>query len=117
MHGDNELTRKERGILDFFMAMIGLRSRKRLGWWSMIKPMADYSRGHLGKTPSHALFGCGSSLRHCKAKLDGLYIESLPALMDSIFGESTIFMAFDNWQEGIPRTWQTGGHSWLYHVS
>jgi hypothetical protein len=83
----------------------------------MIKPMADYSRGHLGKTPSHALFGCGSSLRHCKAKLDGLYIESLPALMDSIFGESTIFMAFDNWQEGIPRTWQTGGHSWLYHVS
>jgi hypothetical protein len=35
--------------------------------------------------------------------------------MDSIFGESTISMAFDNWQQGIPRTWQTGGHSSLYH--
>ena len=36
------LGRKERAVMEFFFAMLRLRSQKNLGYWSIVAPLAHY---------------------------------------------------------------------------
>jgi hypothetical protein len=50
------LTKRERAVLEFFIAQIQLRRQH----WAMAHPLASYCRGHLN-SPSHPLHSSGCS--------------------------------------------------------
>ena len=56
-----DLTKRQRAVLEFFIAQIRLRSQRTMRHWAMIPPLANFSRGHL-KHPYHPLHGSGCSV-------------------------------------------------------
>ncbi len=44
--GRELLTKRERAVLEFFIAKIRVRSRKKMRFWAMVAPLGNHGRGH-----------------------------------------------------------------------
>jgi hypothetical protein len=110
-HEHELLTKRERAILEFFIAKLRLRSRKKMRFWAMIPPLANNSMGHNKLPPDHPLHGSGCSLEVVWRRLNELFESTIQAHFDLITSQQTISMAFDNWQVSIGKMWQSYGCS------
>ena len=61
-HEHEVLTKRERAILEFFIAKLRLRSRKQMRYWAMVPPLAAHGRGHMKNLPCHPLHGVGCDM-------------------------------------------------------
>ena len=91
------LQKRERAILEYFMALIRLKSQKRLRYWSMVTPLAYFSQGFRLPRKSSA-----SGLPHCNlaaawSHCNGLFDESLPNREGMICQQMYLSGAFNNW--------------------
>jgi len=59
---EEELSKRERAVLEFFIAQIRLRSQKTMGYWAMVPPLAAHGRGYMKNLPSHPLHGVGCDM-------------------------------------------------------
>ena len=109
------LGKKERAILEYFLAMIRLRSQKKSGWWSIVAPLAHYAKGHSMKIQRHPLHGSGVTTKYALAQVDKLHIKFIPAVTNLISNQLTTSLALDNFQQLIPKKKQTRGSSAVYH--
>ena len=112
--GSADLSKRERAILEFFIAKIRLSSQKQMRWWAMIPPIAAYSRGHMHNPPNHPLHGAGCNEITMWSSLDKLYDSTKLARIDLMTHQYTISIAFDNWQQQKAKTWQNQGSSAVF---
>ncbi len=106
---DEELSKKEQGVLEFFIALIQLQSQKKMVYWAMVPPLAAHSRGHMKNTPSHPLHGVGCDMITMWLRLNQLYDQCTPSREDILRNQGTVSIVFDNWQMMIQKKWQTAG--------
>ncbi len=55
---DDKLTKKERAILEFFLAQLCLLSQKSMKYWAMIAPLANHTIGQQRNPPNLHGAGC-----------------------------------------------------------
>jgi hypothetical protein len=108
--GDDGLTRRERAVLEFFIAKIRVRSQKKMKHWAMIASLGNHSRGQSG-IPNHPLHGSGSSMTTVWGTLNHIFETSTAARRDLVAKQYTVSMAFDNWQINVNKMWQSYGCS------
>jgi len=110
----NELSRSERATLEYFLAMIRIRSQKQLKHWSMLSPLAHHCKGFRqpGQKSMHNAAAC--TLKTAWNECDKLFEECTPARKEEIDEQPTLSSSFDNWQRQIPKVYQTDGKSSVY---
>ena len=110
----NELSRSERATLEYFLAMIRIRSQKQLKHWSMLSPLGHHCRGFLqpGQKSQHNAASC--TLKTAWKECDKLFEECTPARKETIDEQFTLSSSFDNWQTQIRKQYQTEGKSSVY---
>ena len=108
--GDDGLTRRERAVLEFFIAKIRVRSQKKMKHWAMIASLGNHSRGQ-SRIPNHPLHGSGSSMTTVWGTLNHIFETSKAARGDLVAKQYTVSMAFDNWQISVNKMWQNYGCS------
>ena len=111
---DLELSRRERAVLEFFIAKIRLRSQRAMKYWAMVPTLCTHSRGYMKSLPNHPLHGVGCCMSTLWSTLNDMYESATPARMDVIENQYTMSVAFDNWQQMIQKIWQTSGCSSNY---
>ena len=111
---DDELSKKERGVLEFFITLIRLRSQKKMVYWAMVPPLAAHSRGHMKNTASHPLHGVGCDMITTWLRLNQLYDHCTPSREEILRNQCTVSIVFDNWQMMIQKKWQTAGSASNY---
>jgi hypothetical protein len=80
---DDELTKKEQAILEFFIAQLRLQSQKSMKYWAMIAPLANHTIGQWRNPPNHPLHGARCTKQVLCQILDTLFDENQPAQKDS----------------------------------
>jgi hypothetical protein len=90
------LSKKQRAILEFFIAKLRVRSKKNLKYWLMISPFAAHSIGHIKNPPNHLLHGSGSSSLTLWKTLNQLFDSTFAAQINTISNQYTVSIAFDN---------------------
>jgi hypothetical protein len=101
---EDKLTKKERAILEFFIAQLRLQSQKSMKYWEMIAPLANHTIGQRRNPPNHPLHGAGCTKQVLWQNLDTLFDEHQPVQKDAITHKFSLSMAFDNYQRSIPKT-------------
>ncbi len=113
--GDSDkLTKRQRAILEFFIANMRFWSQKKMKHWALISPLSSYSRGHMANPPSHQLHGAGCCMKTMWSVLDDFFKSSTAAHIDVDSNQFTLSIAFDNWQQNNRNSWQTYGSSSNY---
>ena len=97
------LGKKERAIMEFFLAMLRLCSQKTLVYWSIVAPLAHYVRGQSMRLPKHPLYGSGTNIHHALSRLDQMRSKSLPGITNLISNQITGSLALDNFQQMISK--------------
>jgi len=111
---DEVLHSKERCTLEYFLAMIRMKSQKQLIHWSMLSPLAHHSKGYMQPGRKNPLCGSQCTVKTAWKKLDGIFEECTPVLMHRIKQQFTCSAAFDNWQRSITKMWQGGGKASVF---
>jgi hypothetical protein len=111
---NNELTKHQQALLEFFIAKLRLWSQKNMGHWAMLLPLSCHSHGLVAAAPFHPLRGTGCSCAVLWRMLNDLYDRMVSAQLDTVCQQYTVSMAFDNWQQMLKKTWQTNGCSGNY---
>ncbi len=104
-----KLSRRERAVLEFFIAKIRLRSQKAMKYWAMVPTLGTHSRTY-SSCP-------WMWLQHAQTlwpTLNDMFDSASPGRMDVIWNQYTMSVAFDNWQQMIQKMWQTSGSSSNY---
>jgi hypothetical protein len=57
------LHKKEKACLEYFLALIRLRSQKQLPYWAMLSPLAHHCKGYLQPGSKNPLIGAGCSIK------------------------------------------------------
>ncbi len=113
--GDSDtLTKRQRAILEFFVAKMRFRSQKKIKHWALISPLASYSHGHMANPPSHPLHGAGCCMKTMWSVLNDFFKSSTAARIDVVSNQFTVSIAFDNWQQNSKKIWPTYGSSSNY---
>ena len=108
------LHKKEKACLEYFLAMIRIRSQKQLSYWAMLSPLAHHCKGYLQPGTKNPLLGVGCNIKTAWHKMDKIFEECTPARMALIKRQLTITLVFDNWQRMINKLWQDQGKSSVY---
>ena len=111
---DDQLSKHQRAILEFFIAKLRLCSQKNMKHWVMVMPLSCHSYGNVSYPPSHPLHGSGCSRHMLWKSLNDIFDRLSSARHDTICQQYTVSMAFDNWQQMVKKTWQTNGCSGNY---
>jgi hypothetical protein len=98
-----ELSRRERAVLEFFIAKIRLRNQKNMKYWVMVPTLGTHSRGYMKTQPNHPVHGVGCSTSTLWATLNDMFGSTTPGRMDVIRNQYTMSVAFDNWQQDDPK--------------
>ena len=59
---DPTLSRRERAVLEFYIAKIRLRNQKTMKYWAMVPTLGTHSRGYMKTLPNHPVHGVGCSM-------------------------------------------------------
>ena len=108
---DDGLTKRQRSVVEFFIAKLRLRSQKTMRYWALVPPLAGHSRGHTHNPPNHPLHGAGCGMRTMWGHLDSIYDSGAAARADIVNNQQTISIAMDNWLHNRPKMWQKNGSS------
>ena len=108
-----DLTKRERAVLEFFIAQIRLRSQRTMRYWAMVPPLANFSRGLL-KHPYHPLHGSGCSVLTLWGHLNDLFESTAKIRREVLVNQYTNSVVFDNYQVMVQKKWQTYGCSGNY---
>jgi hypothetical protein len=111
---EDNLTTKQRAVLESFIAKLQLRSQKQLKHWAMVAPLAMHSRGHMKNPPNRPLHGAGCGLQMLWNTLNDLFDSTFAARNNTSSSQYTVSMAFDNWQKMINKKWQSNVCSSIY---
>jgi hypothetical protein len=76
---DDTLTKRQHGILEFFIAELHLCSQKNMRHWAMIMPLTCHSHGHVSLPASHPLYGAGCSCHVLWKSLNELFDQLVSA--------------------------------------
>jgi hypothetical protein len=104
--GDNDLTKHQQAVLDFFIATIRLHSQKKMKYRAMIPPLGAHSQGYMKNLPSHPLHGAGYSMLTVWDTLNDMFDSTAAARANAISNQFTISMAINNWQQMVQKIWQ-----------
>ena len=72
---EEELSKRERAVLEFFIAQIRLRSQKTMGCWALVPPLAAHGRAHMKNLPSHPLHGVGCDMTTIRRFEESVHLE------------------------------------------
>jgi hypothetical protein len=103
------LNNKERCVLEYFIALICVKSQKLLRYWSMLIPLAYHSCGFQQPGKKTHLNAHTSTLKTVWANLGKLYDECEMDRMAVIGSHHSVSGAFDNWQYSAEKNYQSGG--------
>ena len=103
-----------RSTLEYFLAMIRMKSQKQLVYWSMLSPLGHHSKGYMKPGRKNPLSGSQCTIKTAWKKLDEIFEECSPVLMTRIKQQFTCSAAFDNWQRSIAKMWQGGGKASVF---
>ncbi len=96
-----DLTKRERAVLEFFIAQIRLRSQRTMRHWAMVPPLANFSRGLL-KHPYHPLHGSGCSIVTLWGHLNDLFQSTAKTPREVLTNQYTNSVVFDNYHAWEP---------------
>ena len=108
------LHQREKACLEYFLALIQLRSQKQLPNWAILLPLAHHCKGYLQTGNKNPLLSAGCNVKTAWARLDKIFEQCTPALMSMIKSQLTITCVIDNWQRLINKLWQDMGKSSLF---
>jgi len=86
-----------------------MKSKKQLIHWSMLSPFDHHSKGYMQPGWKNPLCGSQYTIKTAWKKLNDIFEECTPVLMNRIKQRFTCSAAFDNWQRSITKMWQGGG--------
>jgi hypothetical protein len=105
---------RERCILEYFIALLRVKSQRQLRYWAMLVPLAFHSKGFM--QPGKKSY---TNAHHCTLKtawhnLGKLFKACAAERLYCILNESTVSGAFDNWQCSVAKTYQQAGKSSIF---
>lgn len=113
--GESSLHRLERATLEYFLALIRLRSRKQLKFWACLSPLGFHYKGFTQPLKKTHLNSAQCTIRtawtHCNAIVNDVALELRQRILDM----PSVTLAADNWQVNIPKGGQDTGKAAIFH--
>jgi hypothetical protein len=100
-----------------FLSLIRTRSQKELPHWSILLPLANFSKG-VGTIPNNSMVS--GYICHPKTafnRVNQIFEESQHALLSRIKASVTISACFDNYQQSLPKKKQADCKSATFHIA